>query len=162
MQCPYCSEDSSVTETRVVNDGLRRRRVCNSCRRRFTTYERVGQPSLKVEKRDGSIAAFDSEKLLLSLIRVSRRRGLQDEVLRRVARDIEAALVDAGQRSVVWRDIVVAALRRLEPIDRISARRFAANYLDENGDLRLEGEQGTAADAHSQLGLPGIEDTPSR
>jgi transcriptional repressor NrdR len=155
VQCPYCGEDSNVTETRVVLDGLRRRRVCNSCRRRFTTYERVGQPSLKVEKRDGSVEAFDGEKLLRSLVRVSSHRGVKDEVLLRVARDIEAALVDAGQRSVSWSDIVRAALYRLEPIDRISARRLAANYLDEQGDLRLNDPQ---LGAQPQLGLPGVND----
>lgn len=156
MQCPYCGEDSNVTETRVVLDGLRRRRVCNSCRRRFTTYERVGQPSLKVEKRDGSIEPFDGEKLLQALIRVSSHRGLKDEVLRRVARDIEAAMVDAGQRSVAWSDIVQAALRRLEPIDRLAARRLAANYQDESGELRLRGDE--ASSGQPQLGLPGVED----
>lgn len=157
MQCPYCGEDSNVTETRVVLDGLRRRRVCNSCRRRFTTYERVGQPSLKVEKRDGSIEPFDSEKLLHALLRVGRHRGVKDEVLRRVARDIEAALVDGGQRSVSWREIVRAALRRLEAIDRVAARRLAANYQDENGELRLDGDDGRSGGL-PQLGLPGVDE----
>jgi transcriptional repressor NrdR len=158
VQCPYCNADSTVTETRVVLDGLRRRRVCISCRRRFTTYERVGQPSLKVEKRNGTVEAFDGEKLLLSLLRVSSHRGVKDEVLRRVARDIEAALVDAGQRSVSWSDIVRAALHRLEPIDRVSARRFASDYLDENDDLRLDGAEPADAGPQPQLELPGFDD----
>ena len=157
MQCPYCGEDSNVTETRVVNDGLRRRRVCNSCRRRFTTYEKVGQPSLKVEKRDGQIEPFDGDKLLRALLRVSAHRGIKDDVLRRVARDIEAALVDAGQRSVLWSDIVRAALHRLEPIDRMAAKRLACNYQDENGELRLDGEE-LLVGAPPQLGLPGVEE----
>jgi transcriptional repressor NrdR len=158
VQCPYCGEDSNVTETRVVLDGMRRRRVCNSCRRRFTTYERVGQPSLKVEKRDGSVEPFDGEKLLRALLRVSSRRAVKDEALRRVARDIEAALVDAGRRSVAWSDIVRAALRRLEPIDRVAARRLAADYQDDQGELRLDGEALRAAGELPQLGLPGVED----
>jgi transcriptional repressor NrdR len=155
VQCPYCGEDSNVTETRVVLDGLRRRRVCNSCRRRFTTYERVGQPSLKVEKRDGSVEPFDGDKLLHALLRVSAHRGVKDEVLRRVARDIEAAMVDGGQRSVSWRDIVQAALRRLEPIDKVAARRLAVNYQDESGQLRLDGDEALSA-GQPQLGLPGV------
>lgn len=157
MQCPYCGKDSNVTETREVIDGLRRRRVCNTCRRRFTTYERVGQPSLKVEKRDGSVEAFDGDKLLRALIRVGAHRGLKDDVLRRVARDIEAAMVDAGQRSVLWSDIVRAALHRLEPIDRMAARRLACNYQDENGELRFDGEE-LVGGAPPQLGLPGVEE----
>lgn len=156
MLCPYCGEDSNVTETREVLDGLRRRRVCNSCRRRFTTYERVGQPSLRVDKRAGGVEPFDGQKLLRALLRVSRHRGLKEEVLRRVARDIEAEVVDAGVRSVSWHVLALAALRRLEAIDPISARRLAANYLDEHGELRL----GRARDesAELQLGLPGVED----
>ncbi len=157
MQCPYCGKDSNVTETREVTDGLRRRRVCNTCRRRFTTYERVGQPSLKVEKRDGAVEAFDGDKLLRALIRVSAHRGLKDDVLLRVARDIEAALVDAGQRSVLWSDIVRAALHRLEPIDRMAARRLACNYQDESGELRLDGEE-LVGGPPPQLGWPGVEE----
>src|SRR5665647_1980341 len=55
VQCPYCTGDSSVTETRVTADGLRRRRMCAVCKRRFTTYEKLGAPGLKVQKRDGSL-----------------------------------------------------------------------------------------------------------
>lgn len=157
MKCPYCGEDSNVTETREAADGLRRRRVCNSCRRRFTTYEKLGQPSLKVEKRDGASEPFDGEKLLRALLRVSAHRGHDEEVLRRVARDIEAAMVDAGQRSVTWADIVRAALRRLEPIDRVAARRLAVNYQDENGELRLDGNE-VQSGTRPQLGLPGVGD----
>ncbi len=155
MQCPYCGEDSSVTETREVSDGLRRRRVCNSCRRRFTTYERVGQPGLRVDKRDGTSEPFDGDKLLTALQRVCRHRNIKDEALRRVARDIEAELVDSGRRSVEWSDIARAALRRLEAIDRLSALRLAANYTDEAGALRL-GEPIATAASLTQLGLPGV------
>ena len=103
MQCPYCSGDSSVTETRVTADGMRRRRVCTVCKRRFTTYEKLGAPGLKVGKRDGTVEPFDGDKLF---------RALQ----------------------------------------RVAAHRFAANYTDETGVLRFEGES-SAADPR-QLGLP--------
>src|SRR5437762_464901 len=62
VQCPYCSGDSSVTETRVTTDGMRRRRLCTVCKRRFTTYEKVAAPSLKVVKRDGTTEPFDGDK----------------------------------------------------------------------------------------------------
>ena len=65
VQCPYCTGDSSVTETRVTADGLRRRRICTACKRRFTTYEKLGAPGLKVHKRDGSLETFDGDKLYL-------------------------------------------------------------------------------------------------
>ena len=153
MQCPYCSGDSSVTETRVTADGLRRRRVCTVCKRRFTTYEKLGAPGLKVGKRDGTVEPFDTEKLLTSLRRVcAHRNNVSDDDLKRIARDIEATLVDSGRKSVGWSDIVSLALDRLKNIDPISAHRFAANYVDETGVLRFD-DKTPAADAR-QLGLP--------
>lgn len=156
MQCPYCSGDSSVTETRVTADGLRRRRVCTACKRRFTTYEKLGAPGLKVHKRDGSVEPFDSDKLFLALQRVAAHRAVGDEALRRVARDIEATLLDSGRRSVAWNDIVSLVLDRLRNIDATVAQRFAANYTDETGVLRLETE--SPAPDTKQLGLPLTDD----
>lgn len=153
MQCPYCTGDSSVTETRVTADGLRRRRVCTACKRRFTTYEKLGAPGLKVTKRDGTVEPFDGEKLFVALQRIAAHRdALTDDDLRRLARDIEATLVDSGKKSVAWSDIVSLALTRLENIDPLAARRLAANYADESGAVRLGGvvpERPT-----QQLGLP--------
>lgn len=157
MQCPYCGADSTVTETRVTADGLRRRRVCGACKRRFTTYEKVGAPGLKVTKRRGTIEPFDGDKLFRALRRVARHRaGTRDEDLRRVARDIEASLVDAGRKNVAWSDIVTAALRRLDAIDPVAARRLAANYLDDQGDVRLDALAPAAPT--TQLPLPGVDD----
>ena len=153
MQCPYCGGDSSVTETRVTADGMRRRRVCNICKRRFTTYERLGAPGLKVGKRDGSVEAFDAEKLLAALRRVAAHRTtVSDDDLRRIARDIEATLVDSGKKSTAWSDIVTLALRRLENIDPVSARRLAANYTDETGAVRFD--RSAPEQPSPQLGLP--------
>lgn len=153
MQCPYCSGDSSVTETRVTADGLRRRRVCTACKRRFTTYEKLGAPGLKVTKRDGSVEAFDTDKLLRALERIAaHRETVTSDDLRRIARDIEATLVDSGRKSVAWSDIVSLALARLENVDPITAQRLAANYTDESGAIRLDGE--SPARPTQQLGLP--------
>ncbi|MGE0872372.1 MAG: ATP cone domain-containing protein [Kofleriaceae bacterium] len=157
MQCPYCSGDSSVSETRVTADGLRRRRVCTVCKRRFTTYEKLGAPGLKVQKRDGSIEPFDAEKLFAALQRVSAHRNtVSDDDLRRITRDIEATLLDSGRKSVAWSDIVTLALRRLANVDAVVAQRLAANYTDEGGQLRLD--QSTSEVPSSQLGLPLTDD----
>ena len=157
MQCPYCSGDSSVTETRVTADGLRRRRVCNVCKRRFTTYEKLGAPGLKVQKRDGSVEPFDGEKLLTSLRRVcAHRSNVEDNDLKRIARDIEATLLDGGRKSVTWSDLVALALARLENIDAVCARRLAANYTDESGAVRFD--RTGSAEPPPQLGLPLTEE----
>lgn len=156
MQCPYCSGDSSVTETRVTADGLRRRRVCTVCKRRFTTYEKLGAPGLKVQKRDGSVEPFDTDKLVTSLRRVCAHRGVSDEDVTRLARDIEATLLDGGRKSVSWSDLVSLALARLENVDPVCAQRLAANYTDETGAVRFD--RATASEASPQLGLPLTEE----
>jgi transcriptional repressor NrdR len=153
VQCPYCGGDSGVTETRVTVDGMRRRRVCTICKRRFTTYEKLGAPGLKVTKRDGTIEAFDGDKLFQALRRVAAHRStVTDEDLRRIARDIEATLVDSGRRSIAWSDIVTLALRRLENVDPVSAHRLAINYTDETGAVRLD--RSAPEQPSPQLGLP--------
>jgi transcriptional repressor NrdR len=156
VQCPYCGGDSSVTETRVTADGMRRRRVCTACKRRFTTYEKVGAPGLKVGKRDGTVEAFDSEKLFGALRRVAAHRNIvSDEDLRRIARDIEATLVDSGRKSIAWSDIVTLALTRLENVDPVSAQRLEANYVDETGAVRFD--RSAPEQPSPQLGLPLTE-----
>jgi transcriptional repressor NrdR len=153
VQCPYCRGDSSVTETRVTADGLRRRRLCTVCKRRFTTYETVGAPGLKVHKRDGSLEPFDGDKLLRALERVAAHRTpVTRDDLRRLARDIEATLVDSGRKSVPWSDIVTLAIARLDGLDSVSARRMEADYRDDSGAVRLDNE--VAGATTPQLGLP--------
>jgi transcriptional repressor NrdR len=158
VQCPYCSGDSSVTETRVTADGLRRRRLCTACKRRFTTYERVGAPGLKVGKRDGTTEPFDGDKLLHALQRVcAHRAAVTDADLRRITRDIEATLVDSGRKAIAWNEIITLALARLENVDPVSAQRLAANYTDESGAVRLERDSALPS---PQLGLPLTDDEP--
>ena len=146
-----------MTETRVTADGMRRRRVCTACKRRFTTYEKVGAPALKVQKRDGTLEPFDGDKLFHALQRVAAHRGgVSAEDLRRIARDIEATLVDSSRKSVAWNDIVSLVLDRLKNVDTVAAHRFAANYTDETGVLRFD-DKAPTADAR-QLGLPLTDD----
>lgn len=157
MQCPFCGSSSNVTETRESPDGTRRRRVCSSCKRRFTTYERVGSPGLRVEKRDGELEPFDSEKLMVALERITAHRTtVRPEDLKRIVRDVEATLVDSGARTASWSAIARLVLDRLEAIDRVSADRLRVNYLDDDGRLRLEDAE-TVEESAPQLGLPSVE-----
>jgi len=137
----------------VTADGMRRRRVCTACKRRFTTYEKVGAPGLKVGKRDGTLESFDGDKLFRALRRVAaHRNAVGDEDLRRIARDIEATLVDSGRKSIAWNDIVMLALTRLENVDPVAAHRLAANYTDETGAVRFD--RSAPEQPSPQLGLP--------
>lgn len=139
MKCPFCgSEESTVQETRSTEDALRRRRTCTSCKQRFTTYERLGSPGLRVIKRDGSKEDFDGDKLRRALARVARHRpAVGDDDLRRIAGAVEARLASRG-KIVKWSDVVAVALELLGQVDAAAARRLESNYLDENGALRLD------------------------
>ena len=147
-----------MTETRVTAEGgMRRRRVCTACKRRFTTYEKLGPPGLKVGKRDGSLEPFELDKLLQALRRVcAHRPGITDAALQRVARDIEAKLVDSGRKSISWSDLATHVLERLRNLDAVAAHRFEANYTDEAGVLRFAEDPQAAAS--QQLGLPLLSD----
>lgn len=142
-----------MTETRVTADGLRRRRACQVCKRRFTTYEKLGAPGFKVHKRDGSVETFERDKLLGALRRVAAHRAIDDADLQRIATDLEAALLDAARKSVTWSELAQLVLDRLAPLDSVTARRFAANYVDDVGTLRFD-DHGADAGPSPQLGLP--------
>lgn len=153
MQCPYCGSDSQVVDSRVTSDGVRRRRSCNRCKRRFTTYERVSAPGLRVIKRSDKTELFDSDKIVRALRRVCRHRtGMGEDVFQRIARSIEAELLDSGAKTVRTGQIAALALARLAEIDRVSYNRLAANYIDEDGQLRPDSRKITAEEA-AQLGL---------
>ena len=140
-------------DSRSTGEAVRRRRLCSACKRRFTTYERVAAPSLKVIKRNERSEPFDSDKLRRTLRRVCRNRPtIKPETIRRVARSIEAQLVDAGARTVRSSQIVELALVRLAELDKLAYDRLAADYMDESGQLRTESRQLSPEEA-AQLGL---------
>ena len=120
-------------------------------------FASVGPPGLKVAKRDGTIEPFELDKLLRALRRVcAHRPGITDAALQRVARDIEAKLVDSGRKSVTWSDLATHVLDRLANLDAVAAQRFAADYTDEAGVLRFD--RGAPETSTQQLGLPLLSD----
>jgi transcriptional repressor NrdR len=153
VQCPYCGGDSNVVDSRAVGEGVRRRRTCGQCRRRFTTYERVAPPNIKVIKRSGRVEPFDATNLRRVLARVCRDRpGIGEADVRRIAAAIEAELVDDRVKSIPSSALAERLLARLADIDRLAYDRLAANYVDENGLLRVDRAPRDAAD-DGQLGL---------
>lgn len=139
MQCPSCGGDTQVTETRDAGKNtVRRRRSCIQCKQRFNTFEQVAPPRLKVEKRRGGAEAYDRAKLHRCLTRVTKRRPLDEERLESLIEHIESEIGQA--KAVRWSRLVELVLAALGGVDRVSQQRMAANYLDENGVLRLEDE----------------------
>ena len=122
MKCPFCGASGSrVIDTRGVKDGIRRRRECQVCGRRFTTYERVAPPRLMVVKADGRREEFQREKLLAGVLKACAKRPIPTEV-------IEGELYRRGEREVDSRIIGEMVMERLRELDDVAYVRFASVY----------------------------------
>lgn len=129
MRCPFCGHtDSRVTDTRVVGKGIRRRRECRSCSRRFTTYERLARTSLMVIKRDGRREEFDQDKLFVGIKKACAKRPISIETIDRMVDEIEAELYSLGRTEVESRLIGEMVMQRLAELDDVAYVRFASVY----------------------------------
>ena len=133
MKCPFCSKsDSSVLESRDSEDEtvIRRRRECNNCRKRFTTYERIERPQLTVVKRNRTREQFEVEKLRKGVMRAFEKRNVVVETIENLIDQVERELLRKSKAEVTARQIGGAVLRRLRTIDKVAYIRFASVYLD--------------------------------
>lgn len=139
MKCPYCDGSSKVIDSRPIPDGIRRRRQCEECGRRFTTHERLAPSEMRVIKQPGRPPEpFDAEKIARALLRVGGDGRLADAEAHALARRVEAELVDEGTSSVRAAEIARRVLEHLRAIDRLAATRFAADYTDLEGRLDFQ------------------------
>jgi transcriptional repressor NrdR len=131
MNCPHCGySDSKVLDSRDIDDGVRRRRQCLSCKGRFTTYERIQKSGLFVIKKDKRRELFDKGKLLTGIRKAFEKRPVPANVIDKVVNDIEAELYKQGKQEVpstVIGDMVMASLKN---IDHIAYIRFASVYRE--------------------------------
>jgi transcriptional repressor NrdR len=161
MHCPYCSSTSTrVSETREAADGIRRRRECQSCGNRFTTYERA-ETNVTVLKRDGRRERFDSRKLLGGLERAANKRPVSSEQLEELSESIAAAVRRTGPE-VEASQIGDLAERGLAALDPVSGILFASVYrnladLDEVAETVERYREDTLPGA-DQLALDGDPD----
>ena len=131
MRCPFCSEaQSRVTDSRLAEDGIRRRRECRACRRRFTTYERVQAGPLLVSKRDGRREEFSREKLLSGLRKACAKRPVPGAVIEGLVDDIESGLSQRSGAEIPASDLGTIIMERLREIDRVAYIRYASVYRD--------------------------------
>lgn len=129
MKCPFCeASNARVIDTREVSDGIRRRRECQECHQRFTTYERVARVNLLVVKRDQSRQSFDRDKLLQSMQAACSKRPVSADALEDAAREIEAELYALGRSEVESLTIGELVMERLREIDDVAYVRFASVY----------------------------------
>ena len=131
MKCPFCSAASShirVIDTREVADGIRRRRECDQCRQRFTTYERIASVNLLVVKRDGRREEFDKEKLVKSMRTACSKRPVSSASIEAAAQEIEAKLYALGKSEVDYYQVGEMVMDHLQDIDDVAYVRFASVY----------------------------------
>ena len=130
MQCPYCGQpDSRVVDTRATSDSIRRRRECQSCRKRFTTYEQISE-ALLIVKRDGRREPFDRFKLLQGLRIACAKRPIAMTDIDRVVNQIEEHLFSLGKAEVRSEVIGQLILEKLKELDPLAYIRYAIVYME--------------------------------
>lgn len=132
MRCPNCnSEDTRVVDTRTAQDfSVRRRRQCNICGHRFTTFERLEEVPIYVVKKDKGRVRFDREKLLRGLKTASTKRNISIETLEKIVFEIEKSLQNTLSSEVTTKAIGDMALEKLRELDQVAYVRFASVYKE--------------------------------
>ena len=129
MKCPFCgSSNSRVIDTRGAEGGIRRRRECEDCGRRFTTYERVAPLRLMVIKQDGRREPFDRDKIVRGIQIACAKRPIQTEDIEEMVSGIESELYHRGSREVTSREIGEMVMQNLRKLDEVAYIRFATIY----------------------------------
>ena len=131
MKCPFCGADeTAVADTRLNEEGdvVRRRRRCNTCDKRFTTYERAEIQLPQVVKKNGLRTEFSRAKLRASLELALRKRPVSIESVDAAVTDIEERLLAAGEREVTTQQIGELVMRELKKLDKVAYIRFASVY----------------------------------
>ncbi|MBN1336416.1 MAG: transcriptional repressor NrdR [Deltaproteobacteria bacterium] len=131
MRCPFCRHpESRVVDSRDANDGVRRRRECVSCGRRFSTVERAELHLPLVLKKNGRREPYDREKVVRGFVLACNKRPVTEAQIEAAADRIEAALLEAGEREVPSATIGHLAVEALRDLDAVALLRFASVYND--------------------------------
>jgi transcriptional repressor NrdR len=132
MKCPFCGHvETQVLESRISEDGssFRRRRECEKCQKRFTTYERV-ERTLLVVKKDGRRESFDRDKIKKGILLACHKRPVSAEMIESAVEEVEQELLRKDSTEITTRTIGGAVLRKLKKIDKVAWLRFASVYLE--------------------------------
>ena len=131
MKCPFCGNtDSKVIDSRPTEDNqrLRRRRECMSCQKRFTTFEIVELTPIMVVKKDGSIQAFNRDKISSGMVKSCEKRPVSTQDLEKAADNIEYKLVNSLKTEVSSIEIGEMVMDELKKLDEVAYVRFASVY----------------------------------
>lgn len=133
MKCPYCNhEDTKVVDSRPVEEGLatRRRRECEKCHKRFTTFEKIENSLLVVVKKDGSRESFDKNKIINGLMRACQKTKVTYEDVQKIAENIERGLNNTMEKEIQSTFIGTMIMDELRRIDKVAYVRFASVYRE--------------------------------
>ncbi|MEX2016937.1 MAG: transcriptional regulator NrdR [Candidatus Pacearchaeota archaeon] len=131
MRCPHCNSDKlKVTDKRASPEGIRRRRECLKCKKRFTTYEKIDRENLYVVKKDGRREKFDREKLSNGIYRAFEKRPVSKEEIDKMINEIEEQLGRRGKKEVRSSAIGELIMKKMKKIDNVAYIRFASVYRD--------------------------------
>ena len=133
MKCPYCNyEDTKVVDSRPVEDGLatRRRRECEKCHKRFTTFEKIENSLLVVVKKDGSREPFDKNKIINGVMRACQKTKVTFEDVKRIAENIERGLNNTMEKEIKSSIIGGLIMDELKNLDKVAYVRFASVYRE--------------------------------
>jgi transcriptional repressor NrdR len=150
--CPKCGSDElKVNESRDLEGGsaVRRRRECNDCKYRFTTYERIENPGLLVVKRSGGREAYDKNKIIRGVSRALEKRSFSDEDIARLVSKIDRKVKLVGQNEIESSIIGDIVLEELKCIDDVAYLRFASVYkaFEDAEMFKKEAEEVTGPDS---------------
>ena len=131
MRCPYCGErETRVLDSRPVEIRIRRRRECSRCGKRFTTYEVVERPLLMVQKKDGSLEAFDRQKLLKGVFSAIKKRPVSATQITSMIEEMETQYTSDMRSTVTSAEIGNTVMEKLKNIDAVAYIRFASVYQE--------------------------------
>lgn len=131
MKCPYCDNvDTKVIDSRPTEEGhaIRRRRECDQCGRRFTTYEKVEETILMVVKKDGRREAFDRNKILNGIIKACEKRPVSMAQMESIVDEIEKTISNSMKKEVESYNIGELIMNLLKNVDEVAYVRFASVY----------------------------------
>ncbi len=133
MNCPYCNnEDTNVLESRGLPgaEGVRRRRQCKKCEKRFTTHEKIVHIDLKVIKKSGKMEQYDRDKLLKGVGKACYKRRVAKEEIENLVDEVECKMLNRKTVEIKSSDIGKMVLIRLKKLDELAYMRFASVYMD--------------------------------
>ena len=132
MKCPYCGkENTRVIDSRPTDDSsIRRRRQCDECGKRFTTYEKVETLPLIVVKKDNNREPYDREKIVAGIVRSSHKRPISMKQINDMVDDIEGQIFNMEEKEIPTTTIGSIVMDKLKDLDEVAYVRFASVYRE--------------------------------